>query len=115
MQATGRRTTSETRVGDQTIGPNEFLILLLGSANRDPERFEHPDALDLSRKANRHLALALGPHFCLGAPLARLEGQLAIGAVIQHLAGLRLAGEPRRRRHFYLRGLDELRVAFDSR
>jgi cytochrome P450 len=114
VQATGRRTTTQMRVGGQVIGPNEFLILLLGSANRDPERFEHPDGLDLGRQPNRHQAFALGPHFCLGAPLARLEGQLAIGGVIHHLPGLRIVGEPQCRQHFYLRGLDELRVAFDS-
>jgi cytochrome P450 len=114
VQATGRRTTSEVRLGDEVIGPNEFLIVLLGSANRDSERFERPDALDVGRPANRHLAFAQGPHFCLGAPLARLEGQLAIGACVQRLPGMHLAAEPRRRRHFYLRGLDELRVAFDG-
>jgi cytochrome P450 len=114
VQATGRRATREMRLGNQVIGPNEFLIVLLGSANRDPERFERPDALDVGRLANRHLAFAQGPHFCLGAPLARLEGQLAIGALAQRLHGLRLAGETRRRRHFYLRGLDELPVAFQS-
>jgi cytochrome P450 len=114
VQATGRRATGELRLGNQVIGPNEFLIVLLGSANRDSERFEGPDALDVGRAANRHLAFAQGPHFCLGAPLARLEGQLAIGALVQRLPGLRLAAEPRRRRHFYLRGLDELPVAFEG-
>jgi cytochrome P450 len=114
VQATGRRTTGEVRLGNQVIGPNEFVIVLPGSANRDPERFERPDALDVGRAANRHLAFAQGLHFCLGAPLARLEGQLAIGALVQRLPGLRLAAEPRRRRHFYLRGLEELPVAFDN-
>lgn len=112
VQATGRRTTRELHLGDQVIGPNEFLILMLGAANRDPDRFDRPDELDLGRSGNRHLAFAQGLHFCLGAPLARLEAQLAIGETVQRLGHLRLGGDARRRRHFYLRGLEQLPVAF---
>jgi cytochrome P450 len=64
---------------------------MLGAANRDPAQFDDPEQLDVSRSDNRHLAFGYGIHFCLGAPLARIEGQVAIQATIERFPALRLA------------------------
>ena len=62
----------------------------MGAGNRDPERFPEPDRLDLSRTDNRHLAFGWASHFCFGAPLARIEGQLTFAAIVRRLSNLRL-------------------------
>lgn len=111
VQATGRRATTDMEIGGFPIRAGEFLTPVIGSANRDPAWFHDPNQLDIGRQENRHLAFALGPHFCLGAPLARLEGQLAIGGVVGAFRSMQLAGPIVRRRHFYLRGLESLPVS----
>jgi len=79
----------------QTIRRGESVIVILGSADRDPERFEEPDALDLaSQRGSRHLGFGRGSHFCLGAPLARLETEIALGTLLRRLPGLRLGISP---------------------
>ena len=112
IQATARRATVELELDGQRIRPGEFLTLIIGAANRDPARFDHPDVLDVARRDNRHLAFGYGPHFCLGAPLARLEGQIAMASLISELGVLELAGPVQRRPHFFLRSLESLPVAF---
>jgi cytochrome P450 len=97
-------------IGGIQIRPGEFLTPVIGSANRDPAVFNDPHKLDVGRQDNRHLAFALGPHFCLGAPLARLEGQLAIGTIVRAFLSLELTGAIVRRPHFFLRGLESLPV-----
>ena len=74
-----------------TIPRGEMVFAVLASANRDERQFDHPDTLDLSREPNRHLAFGQGVHFCLGAPLARLEGQIAINSLLRRIPDLRLA------------------------
>jgi pimeloyl-[acyl-carrier protein] synthase len=111
VQATGRRATTDMEIGGFHIRPGEFLTPVIGSANRDPALFNDPDKLDVGRQENRHLAFALGPHFCLGAPLARLEGQLAIGSVVRSFRSLEISGAIVRRPHFFLRGLESLPVS----
>ena len=84
----------------------------LGAANRDPDQFPDPDRLDVGRSPNRHLGLGGGPHFCLGATLARIESQAAFGAVLRRFPHLELATEnPTYRDHFVIRGLTGLKVS----
>jgi cytochrome P450 len=111
VQATGRRATTDMEIGGYRIEAGEFLTPVIGAANRDPSRFEDPNRLDIGRVENRHLAFAHGAHFCLGAPLARLEGQLAVGSIVSAFRSLECDGSPVRRRHFYLRGLESLPVS----
>jgi len=112
VQLTQRITLDDYDVGDVTIPKGQNLIPLLGAANRDPAEFDEPDRLDLGRaNANRHLAFGGGHHFCLGASLARLEGAVAIGALVRRFPTIELAGEPVRKTTFTLRGLEHLPVA----
>lgn len=105
----------ELTLGGETIARGEPVIAVLAAANRDPARFADPDRLDLGREENRHLAFGKGIHLCLGAPLARLEGEIAFGALLRRFPELRLA-IPREslawRPNFLLRGLTRLPVAF---
>jgi cytochrome P450 len=112
VMITQRITLEEYEVGGTTIPARQQIIPLLGAANRDPEAFPEPDRLDLGREgAGRHLAFGGGHHFCLGAALARLEGQIAIGALVRRFPRLELAGEPVRRETFTLHGLEHLPVS----
>jgi pimeloyl-[acyl-carrier protein] synthase len=115
VQATGRRATVAMDIGGQFIEPGDFLTPVIGAANRDPKRFARPDELDITRDDNRHLGFAHGPHYCLGAPLARLEGQIAIATVVLMFTSLEPAGPAKRRQHFYLRGLESLSVRVRTR
>jgi pimeloyl-[acyl-carrier protein] synthase len=86
-----------------------------GAANRDPFVFAEPDRFDPARDPNPHLAFGAGGHFCLGAPLARLHGEVAIRLVLERLSGLRLAGEPEWRGAQPLRALERLPIAWETR
>jgi hypothetical protein len=114
VQRTGRIAREDVEIGGRPIKAGEVVLGLIGAANRDPAHFPDPDRLDLDRRDNRHLAFGWGIHFCLGAPLARVEAQAALGAVLRRFPGLRLA-EPsvRWRETSVLRGLTALPVAFD--
>jgi cytochrome P450 len=102
----------------QKIRRGESVIVVLGAADRDPERFEEPDELDLAAERDaRHLGFGRGSHFCLGAPLARLEAEIALGTLLRRLPGLRLAvsqAELRWRPVPLFRSLVELPVAWDA-
>ncbi|PJM93842.1 cytochrome P450 [Streptomyces sp. CB01373] len=89
-QAIVRVVAEEVELAGHTLAAGDLVYLVLAAANRDPERFEDPDRLDLTRPGNRHLGFGNGPHFCLGAPLARLETELAIGTLVRRLPDLRL-------------------------
>jgi len=91
VQFTARTTTTEVEVAGTTLPRGSELIVLIAGANRDPEVFPAPDTLDIGREENRHLAFGGGIHLCLGAPLARVEGQEAIGRLVRRFPGLRLA------------------------
>ena len=88
---------------------------MIGSANRDETVFDNPDALDIERETNKHLSFGYGIHYCLGAPLARLEAQIAINTLLERMPDLRLKGSPeslRWRPSLILRGLEALPVRF---
>jgi cytochrome P450 len=110
--ATERYASEDVEIAATTIPRGELVLAVLGSANRDERHFEDPDALDLARDPNRHLAFGRGGvHHCLGAPLARLEGQLAIAAFLRRFPEASLAVTPdslRWRRGLFLRGLERL-------
>ena len=109
--ATERYAREDVEVAGTVIRRGELVYAVLASANRDERQFTDPDRLDLSREPNKHLAFGLGVHYCLGAPLARLEGQIAIGALVSRLPNIRLTRRPLRwRRGLVLRGLDALPV-----
>jgi cytochrome P450 len=86
------------------------LALLFGSANRDGARFDRPDTLDLSRADNPHVSFGAGIHYCLGAPLARIELAASFGELLRQCPTMRLAAEPRWKGGFVIRGLEDLRV-----
>jgi len=86
---------------------------VMSAANRDPERFPDPDRLDITRKDNRHLAFGWAAHFCFGAPLARLEGQIVFETMLRRLPNLFLEPRPLKWRHnLGLRGLVSLPISF---
>lgn len=93
-----------------TIPRGAELGLLFGSANRDPSVFPDPDRLDVSRSPNPHVTFGAGIHFCLGAPLARVELESSFSTVLERLPGLELDDEPRWKPNYIIRGLEELRV-----
>ena len=80
----------DMELGGQTIRRGDNVIVILGAADRDPDRFDAPDTLDLAAQRERHLGFGRGSHFCLGAPLARLETEIALGTLLRRLRGLRL-------------------------
>ncbi|MFD0396647.1 cytochrome P450 [Kitasatospora sp. NPDC127121] len=90
-QAIVRVVAQDLEIGGQLLREGELVYLFLGATNRDPERFEDPDRLDLTRPGNRHLSFGHGPHFCLGGPLARLQAEVAVGTLVRRLPELRLA------------------------
>lgn len=94
VQLTTRIVREEGTIDGHRVRPGQQLVLLLAAANRDPERFEDPDRLDVTREPGRHLAFGHGAHFCLGAQLARLETALALEALLPRFPGLRLGDEP---------------------
>jgi cytochrome P450 len=112
--ATERYAREDVEIAGTTIPQGELVLAVLGSANRDERHFEDPDTLDITRDPNRHLAFGRGGvHHCLGAPLARMEGQIAIGALLQRFPHARLAVAPetlRWRRGLFLRGLEKLPI-----
>lgn len=112
--ATERYAREDLVIAGQPIRRGEQVLGLLGSANHDDRVFNEPDVLDITRQPNRHLAFGQGPHYCLGAPLARLEGSIALITLLRRLPELRLAGPAESlqwRKGMFLRGLKELPVA----
>ncbi|MEU2559332.1 cytochrome P450 [Streptomyces longispororuber] len=113
--ATWRFATEPLRMGGQDIAAGDPVLVVLAAADRDPERFAEPDVLDLARRDNQHLGYGHGIHYCLGAPLARLEGRTALATLLRRLPDLQLDAAPeelRWRGGLIMRGLRTLPVRF---
>ncbi|MFJ8753567.1 cytochrome P450 [Streptomyces sp. NPDC102441] len=116
--ATWRYATEALEIGGQQIREGDPVLVVLAAADRDPARFEEPDTLDLSRRDNQHLGYGHGIHYCLGAPLARLEGRTALATLFRRLPDLQLAvpaDDLRWRGGLIMRGLRTLPVEFTPR
>jgi cytochrome P450 len=113
-QHTARLAPEDVEMGGKPIRKRQAVIAVMGAANRDPERFPEPDRLDIDRKDNRHVAFGWAAHFCFGAALARMEGQIAFETILRRLPGLTLdASIPLEWRHnLGLRGLTQLPIRF---
>jgi cytochrome P450 len=111
-QHTARLAPAGAVLGGKEVPEGDAVIAVMGAGNRDPERFSDPDRLDLGREDNRHLAFGWAGHFCFGAPLARIEGQIAFETVLSRFSELSLAPDEdiRWRPNLGLRGLTELHV-----
>ena len=115
FMTTERYARAATTIHDVTIPQGEMTLGVIGSANRDETVFNQPNKLDLTREPNKHLSFGQGIHFCLGAPLARMEAQIAINTLLRRQPALRLAGQPdglQWRPSIFLRGLKALPVKF---
>jgi cytochrome P450 len=114
-QHTARICPEDTELGGKKIRKGQAVIAVMGAGNRDPERFPDPDRLDLGRTDNRHLAFGWASHFCFGAPLARIEGQLVFTAIARRMMNVKLEPGPLVwRDNLGLRGLTSLPVTFDE-
>ena len=110
LQLFERTATVDVRIGDVTVEEGQKIAALLGAANRDPAVFDDPDTFVPTRDPNPHLAFGAGVHFCLGAPLARMELAESLGLLWSRMPGLELAGEPTPRGTFVLRGYKAVHV-----
>jgi cytochrome P450 PksS len=113
--ASVRLVREEVAIGKVALPRGELVLPVLGSANHDEAQFPDPETLDLTREPNKHLAFGQGAHFCLGAPLARLEGQIALTTLFRRFPHLRLAESPeslRWRKGLIIRALERLPVVF---
>jgi cytochrome P450 len=113
VQMTGRVALSNFRIGSKEISAGQSVVPIIGAANRDPAQFADPDRFDVERQPNHHISFGYGPHFCLGAPLARAEGQIAFATLLRRYAGMRFGGPPPVRSSTnLLRGLSSFPVEF---
>jgi cytochrome P450 len=110
LQLFERTALADTEIGDVTIPAGEKIAALLGAANRDPDVFDEPDRFDVTRADNPHLGFGAGIHFCVGAPLARVELQTSLHTLLRRFPNLALAAAPERRPEFVIRGVQSLPV-----
>jgi cytochrome P450 len=114
-QHTGRIAREDVEIGGKQIRKGQAVMAIMAAANRDPERFPHPDELILDRADNKHLAFGWSSHFCFGAPLARMEGQIAFETILRRLPNLEVVPGPLTwRTNSGLRGLTALPVRFTA-
>jgi len=110
VHTTRRTARTDVSLGGVEIKRGDVVVGLLAAANRDPAKYPDPDRFDVARNPTDHLAFGDGIHFCLGAALARLEGQIAIGTLLDRFPNLRLLEEPEWGGTFAIRGLTGLRL-----
>jgi cytochrome P450 len=110
VQTFFRTTTRDVAFGGETIPEGSKVLMFLGAANRDPRRWENPDEYDITRRNAGHVGFGAGIHACVGAVLARLEGECLLSALARKVASIELTGTPRRRYNNTLRGLSSLPV-----
>ncbi|MGW7262701.1 cytochrome P450 [Streptomyces sp. NPDC054842] len=110
LQLFERWVLDDIEIDGTTIPRGAEIAMLFGSANHDPAVFAEPEKLDLSRRDNPHISFSAGIHYCIGAPLARLELAASLDALLEQAPGLRPVSEPERRPNFVIRGLEGLRV-----
>ena len=111
LQLFERTATKETEIGGETIEAGQKIAALIGSANRDGTVFENADEMDVTRDPNPHIGFGAGIHFCLGAPLARLEMGVSLPALWEKFPNMSLASEPIRRPTFVLRGYESVEIS----
>jgi hypothetical protein len=115
VQNTGRHASRDTVLREVAVARNQFVLLCLAGANRDPGVFTEPNRFDVTRaNAKDHLSFSAGSHYCLGAALARLEGEIGLRLLFERFGDLRVAGTPVRRPTRILRGWSRLPVRLDS-
>lgn len=114
VQAAFRMTTRDVELRGQRIPAGRLVLAMIGSANRDPMRFSHPEQFDVRRSPNPHIAFGHGIHFCVGAPLARLEGRIALSRLLARLDTIALASEEpwEPRQAFHVHGPSRLPIRF---
>ncbi len=110
VQTFFRTTTRAAEIGGQRVGEGEKVLMFLGAANRDPRRWERPDEYDIARRTSGHVGFGSGVHMCVGQLLARLEGEVLLGALARKAVAIEIAGPPQRRYNNTLRGLASLPV-----
>jgi cytochrome P450 len=93
VQISYRSATEDVELGGKTIRKGDLVNMVLAAANRDPERFQHPNRFDITRNEGRQLGLGLGIHFCLGAPLLRLEAEAVFTTILRRFPNLQLASD----------------------
>ncbi|HEY3002892.1 MAG TPA: cytochrome P450, partial [Kribbellaceae bacterium] len=108
VQFVVRHATTDTEVAGVPLPAGRMVLVVLGAANRDPARYDRPDAFDLSRRDSKPLSFGAGPHYCLGAALARAEARLAFPMLLERFPGLTAGGPPVRNRQQFLRGYSRL-------
>ena len=110
LQLFERTATEPLQLADVSVPAGAGVAVLLGAANRDPDAFSAPDRLDVGRDPNPHLGFGMGVHFCLGAPLARMELEVAVQRLLSRFPAVSLVGDPQRRPTFVLRGFSRITV-----
>jgi cytochrome P450 len=110
VQTFFRTTTRTVTIGEETLPEGTKVLMFLGAANRDPRRWEKPDDFDITRRNAGHVGFGTGIHACVGAVLARLEGEVVLNALARKVASIEIVGEPKRRYNNTLRGMSSLPV-----
>ena len=110
VQLDGRTLVEDVEMGGKRLRAGQQVVTVIGAANRDPAAFSDPDRLDIGRQEKSHISFGRGIHYCLGAPLAMLEGRIAFASLLERFASIRLAAEPRQRKQVVLRGVENLLI-----